>query len=135
MQFVLSFVLRPVGEALHGRSTVLDPVSYRRQAAETEAVRVLIEHGMRKDDAGYFGHSLYLARTSADVLEPVTGITFRIDPAGRAPNSCPCCGRLVKWGDHAFAGSDDAYCLGCYTWDFGSEPCLPENTAHPHKED
>jgi hypothetical protein len=83
-----------------------------------------------RSEADRVGLTVARKDTGTEWCHAVTGIIFRVDHADRAPNACPCCGRLVLPGDHALAGSDDAYCTGCYTWERGSDPCLPENTAH-----
>lgn len=128
--FVLSYVLPPAEGAAFGKATVLSPVRYTAHAAVAMSL-VLQQRGQfTHTQAKRLALSLGRAETGTEWTEPQTGITFRIDPEDRTPNACPCCGRLVKWGDHAFAGSDDAYCLGCFTWDRNTPQCLPENSAH-----
>lgn len=131
--FVLSYVLPPVSGAAFGKSTVQEFAHPARAAAATRDL--LISKGVDEREATRFSLTLARKGTGTGWVNTETGITFRIDPEDRAPNVCPCCGRLVKWGDHALAGSDDAYCLGCYTWDRNSNPCLPENTAHATDEE
>jgi len=134
--FVLSYVLPPTGGAKYGKAVVNEP----QPEAEVfdQVSTIMTEHFSTMPAINLPGSLAYLIAntpTSTDIYDPVTGFTFRLDPEDRAPNVCPCCGRLVKFGDHAYAGSDDAYCLGCYTWDRNSDPCLPENTTHTTTED
>jgi hypothetical protein len=127
--FVLSYVLPPEGGAKYGKATVQD---FQHPANAAAAVRdVLIEHGVKRAEAVKFGLMLAQEGYSTNWEYTGTGLVFRIDPEDRAPNACPCCGRLVQFGDHAFAGSDDAYCLGCYTWgDDAKIGCDPNHSAH-----
>jgi hypothetical protein len=129
VNYVLSIVRPAVAPAAFGKSEVMEPVILIQFAADM-AGDFLIRNGEPTIAARTFANSLAHSATGTQVQHKPTGLTFRIDPEDRTPNVCPCCGRLVKWGDHAFAGSDDAYCLGCYTWDRNADPCLPENTAH-----
>ncbi len=64
-----------------------------------------------------------------------SGLIFRTDPAESAPHPCPCCLRLVLPTDHEQASLEDAYCLGCFTWDRNTAQCLPANSAHPATEE
>lgn len=132
--YVLSIVRPPVAPAAFGQATVLDPVPYLARAAKTQAQRVLVDAGVPAEEASEFGLTLSMRDLGTEWTHTGTGLTFRIDPEDRAPNACPCCGRLVNWQDHALAGSDDAYCLGCFTWERGMTPCLPENSAHTEEE-
>jgi hypothetical protein len=110
MNYVLSVVRPPEGGAAFGTATVLDPVH----------------------DFGAFATALTHELTGTERVHTGTGLTFRIDHADRAPNACGCCGRLVLPSDHALAGSDDAHCLGCYTWSSNNIGCDPHHTAHPN---
>jgi hypothetical protein len=129
MNFVLSIVRSPEEGAGFGKSLVYEAVN-SEQAAADKGADLLILKGVRTLEARSFATALAHELLGTERVHAGTGLIFRIDPEDQAPNVCPCCGRLVKWGDHAFAGSDDAYCLGCYTWDRNAGPCLPENTAH-----
>lgn len=93
-------------------------------------------------EATAFGNRLVAAftRSVAEAMDGPAGAeleyaghTFRIDPSEFPPNVCPCCSALVRPGEHAFAGDDEAYCTGCGPWSDGPQ-CLPANTAHPVKE-
>lgn len=133
--FVLSYVLPPVDGAAFGKAEVCAMVSEKQQAADV-AGNLLILRGVYTLAARRFcNNNLMDADTGTDVKHNATGITFRIDPVDRSPNACPCCGRLVKWTDHTYAGSHDAYCLGCFTWDRNVPGCLPENSAHSVNEE
>lgn len=134
--FVLSYVLPPADGAAFGKATVFDPLPERKNL-HTLAYRALTRSNPHMDlgMASRYAEQIMRKDTGTECVEASTGITFRIDHEDRAPNACPCCGRLVKWGDHVFAGSDDAYCLGCYTWDRNTPQCLPENSAHSANEE
>lgn len=69
-------------------------------------------------------------QVGAELVYADSGHVFRIDPFEFPPNVCPCCSGLVRPTDHASAGQDVAYCLGCFTWDRNVPACLPENSAH-----
>jgi hypothetical protein len=133
--FVLSYVLPPEGGAAYGKAEVCEVVTEQQQAADVAGNLLILRDVPTLAARRFCNDNLAHADTGTDVKHAATGITFRIDPENRAPNACPCCGRLVKWGDHAFAGSDDAYCDGCYTWDRNVPGCLPENTAHTADEE
>lgn len=134
MSFILSAINRPVGDARHGKSTVFEAVTEKQHAADV-AGNYLILHGVSTLAARRFCNALVATLdTGTEITHAGTGITFRIDTEEQAPNVCPCCGRLVVWGDHAYAGSEDAYCLGCFTWSRSVEPCQPGNSAHTTKE-
>jgi hypothetical protein len=81
------------------------------------------------EDARHLGRSL-LAAPGTEITHEPSGLVFRIDPQEFPPNVCPCCSALVRPGDHAMAGTEDAYCLGCFTWSRTAPQCLPANTAH-----
>lgn len=128
--FVLSYVKLPRDGARYGKATVNEPeplteVFDQVQKVHTEFFGKMPATRVTGSVAYRLAHS-----TGTDVHDPATGITFRLDHADRAPNVCPCCGRLVKFGDHAFAGTDDAYCDGCYLWGEKKIECHPDNTAH-----
>jgi hypothetical protein len=130
--YVLVFTLPPVNGAAFGKAAVFDPCPERRNL-HTLAYRALRKHNPHMDmgTASRYAEQITRKDTGTECVETSTGITFRIDTEDKAPNACPCCGRLVKWGDHAFAGSDDAYCDGCYTWgDDAKISCDPNHTAH-----
>lgn len=132
--FVLSYVLPPAEGAAFGKATVLSPVRYTAHAAVAMSL-VLQQRGQfTHTQAKRLALSLGRAETGTEWTEPQTGITFRIDPADQAPHACPCCGRLVLPTDHAYAHDEDAYCLGCFTWDRNTPQCLPENSAHSTRE-
>lgn len=131
MSYVLSVIHPPVAPAAFGRAVVLDPVAYHATAAKRQARYVLeMEGGVSREESGEFGIKLVLAQHGTPVTHKPTGFTFRIDPADEAPHPCPCCGRLVLPTDHAEAAMDDAYCLGCFTWDSKISGCWPDRTAH-----
>jgi hypothetical protein len=123
--YVLSYV-RPDRTAV-----VLDPVPYVARAAKRQAVHILTDAGIPQEEARRFGLMLTLAAPGTEITHEPSGLVFRIDPAEFPPNVCPCCRALVRPGDHAMAGSEDAYCLGCFTWSRNTPQCLPANTAHP----
>lgn len=125
--FVLSYI-RPDRTA-----TVMNPVVHPVHAA-IAAAHILKAApyltGMR-DDARQFALSLAREPLGTELTHTPSGVTFRIDDADTPPNVCPCCSALVRPGDHAEAGMEDAYCLGCFTWQRDVPQCLPANTAHP----
>lgn len=133
MSYVLSVIHPPVDGAAFGVSSVLEGVSMRQYAADG-AGAALIELGVRTLEAREFANMLARELLGTECMHGGTGLTFRIDDASSPPNVCPCCSRLVKPGDHADAGMEDAYCLGCFTWNRGDVQCLPANTAHPVEE-
>ena len=131
--FVLSYVMPPVDGAGYGKATVSDPIAPREVAFNLVLAALPgTEVGETRD---FFQRKLWQKPWSQLITHEGSGIQFRLDDMQSAPNVCPCCGRLVLFGDHALAGSDDAYCLGCFTWERGMEPCLPENTAHSANEE
>jgi hypothetical protein len=130
--FVLSYVRPATDGAKYGKATVEEPVTHLQYALD-KAGDVLIEAEVRTMAARLFGNAMCTTPTGTEVTHEDTGIVFRIDPTGEAPNACGCCGRLVRPGDHAFAGTEDAFCDGCYTWgEAGKIPCSPHHTAHPN---
>jgi hypothetical protein len=133
--YVLSYVQPPKDGAAFGKAVVLDPRKHTSHTA-VQVSAVLREHNphMTRSEADRYGLQIARKDLRVESVESSTGLRFRIDSEDRAPNVCPCCGRLVDFGDHVLAGSDDAYCLGCFTWKRGMTPCLPENTAHPESE-
>lgn len=130
MSYVLSVIKPPENGAAFGKAEVHPPMQALQSAAVVVTLTLVTFANVEDREAEKFGLSLLTKRTSADIRHDASGIIFRIDPEGRAPNACPCCGRLVTWGDHALAGSDDAYCLGCFTWKRGMVPCSPHESAH-----
>lgn len=135
MDYVLTVIHPPVNGAAFGKAVTLDPVRYHATAAKRQARYVLeTEGGTTREESGEFGVKLVRAENGRLITHEWSGLAFRIDRADNAPHPCPCCGRLVEPGDHAYAHDEDAYCLGCFTWSRNVEACLPENTAHPAKE-
>jgi hypothetical protein len=131
MSYVLSIVHPPESGAAYGKATVLDPVKSMEAVHRRVAHILLTEHSTPVRESADFANALIHELTGTGRVHTGTGLTFRIDHADRAPNACPCCGRLVNWQDHALAGSDDAYCTGCYTWgDDRKISCDPNHTAH-----
>jgi hypothetical protein len=130
MHYVLSMVHPPENGAAFGKATVFEPTPLKETAA-FEAARLLgdiVELDLVP--LAVFSHQLKVKNTGTDILHEESGVTFRIDPADTPPNRCPCCGRLVKPEDSAFAGEDDTLCDGCYPWHRTTPQCLPENSAH-----
>ena len=132
--FVMSYVLPPANGATFGKAEVCEMVSEKQQAADVAGNLLILRDVPTLAARRFCNDNLAHADTGTDVKHAATGITFRIDHVDRAPNACPCCGRLVKWPDNPFAGSDDAYCDGCYTWDRNTPQCLPENSCHTWAE-
>jgi hypothetical protein len=126
--FVLSYTLPPVGGAKYGKARTLEIAE--KPHAIAAATEVLVARRIDRYEAERYALALARKDTGTNWVHTATGIVFRIDPADRAPNSCPCCGRLVLPGDHALAGTEDAYCLGCFTWKRGMAPCSPHESAH-----
>lgn len=127
--FVLTYVLPPVSGAAFGKAAVSDPLTSREVLFNL--VLDTIPETDPEETRRWFQRSLWQREWGELVTHKDSGVQFMITTPDRAGNACGCCGRLVKWSDHPLAGSEDAYCDGCYTWDRDSEPCLPENTAHP----
>lgn len=129
MSYVLSVIHPPVAPAAYGKAVVLEPAP-TKEALQSRVEYVLVsEAAMDKGIAMAHG----LTVLSGDPgWETTTGSGFilRYDDADSAPHPCPCCGRLVLPTDHADAGMEDAYCLGCFTWSRDNIQCLPANTAH-----
>lgn len=131
--YVLSVIHPPEEGAAFGKAEVLDPVNSR----DTVWRRVFHVLETDCDDlaiASAGADEVTSTHQGVEVRPSGTGIAFRIDPVDNAPHPCPCCDRLVLPTDHAYANAEDAYCLGCFTWSRNVEACLPENTAHSHKE-
>lgn len=128
MSYVLSVIRPPVEPAAFGQADVSDPVALVQHAADI-AGDSLIGEGVGTLEARDFGNALAHELVGTERTHTGTGVTFRIDPADNPPNVCPCCGRLSRPGEHAFAGLEDALCLGCYTYS-GVTQCLPTNSAH-----
>lgn len=130
--YVLSYVMPPIDGARHGKATVSEVVTQRQFAADIAGDK-LISMGESTMVARRFALSLAERDTGTEWVHPRTGIIFRIDTTDAPPNACECCGRLVKPGGHAFAGTEDAHCDGCYTWGDDSKiSCSPHHTAHPN---
>lgn len=129
--YVVSCVLPAECGAGYGRSAVL--AGCRDSVEARKAVGAMLFTAGVRGDGGTDRFTLEVFCADAGVMtvhEP-SGIAFRIDTVGAAPHACPCCGRLVLPGDHALAGSEDAYCLGCFTGgDAARIPCDPAYTAH-----
>lgn len=133
--FVLSVVHPPEGGAKFGRAVTLNPVRAVTRAAKEQAVYLLVtEGGLPDDDAWEFGSILSKTTPGTLLTDELSGLSFRIDSADDAPHPCPCCDRLVLPDDHAYASIEDAFCLGCFKWKRGMEPCLPEDSAHSERE-
>lgn len=129
--YVLSYVMPPTDGAKYGKAHVTGHHHPARAAAS--ARDLLIERGVDRPEAVRFSLTLARKNTGTEWAHAGTGLVFRIDTEESAPNACPCCSRLVLPGDHALAGSDDAYCLGCYTWgDDDKIECDPRHSAHPN---
>lgn len=130
MKYVMSHVVPPVGGAAFGQAKVTERVPSIDWAAQCAALVLRTRHSRTVEDAKALHDRLIAAPTGTDVTDEPTGLVFRIDTVEDAPHACPCCGRLVLPTDHAYAHADDAYCLGCFTWDRNVPQCLPENSAH-----
>lgn len=127
--FVLSIVLPPEEGAAFGESMVFDPVHQLGLVPVAGSAFLFRRPEIIDRESARMALAMVThAPLTTEVMHK--GVTFRIDPAEYPPNVCPCCGRLVKPDDHAFAGTPDAYCLGCFTWKRGVDACLPENSAH-----
>lgn len=122
--YVLSYV-RPDRTA-----AVLAPVATVYHAAEMARCLLLGVPGEGWRSAEDARRALMDAPIASEVFHRQSGYILRIDPADYPPNVCGCCRGLVRPGDHAYAGIEDAYCLGCYTWRHDVPECLPQNTAH-----
>lgn len=134
--YVLAVVRPPEGEAKFGKATVLEPMpDMGRIFTQIYWELRKRDGGMHPEVANKHAQEITSQPTATDVVEASTGLTFRIEPEDRAPNICPCCTGLVKFGVHAFAGREDAYCTGCYTWDRSTPGCLPGNSAHTSLND
>lgn len=131
MTYVLSVVFPPVDGAKHGKAAVMEPVTQLQYAGDVAGDK-LIASEIPTLEARAFGNELARLGTGVNVLHKETGLTFRVEPVRAAPHPCPCCGGLVLVDDHAYAHDEDAYCLGCFTWDRNVSPCLPGNSAHPN---
>ena len=125
------FAIRPAQTgAAYGKATVSEPVSTKKELQEAIERILMTETGADKIDAMCFGLTVLSADPGWEI-EHTSGLVFRFDVAPDTPNACGCCGRLVKLSDHAFAGTEDAYCTGCYLWgDTDKIGCDPKRTAH-----
>ncbi|MCP9209570.1 hypothetical protein [Streptomyces cucumeris] len=131
MSFVLSVIQPPEGEARYGKATVSTPVPERKNL-HTIAYWAMRKHSphMHPDEISRYAGQIANKKTGEVAVEASTGLAFRVDEEEDAPHACPCCERLVLPEDHAHASAEDAYCLGCFTWDRNTEQCLPGNSAH-----
>lgn len=128
MNYILSVTRPPEEGAAFGKATIFEPVAIPEQAG-LRIVTILAP--LKAGNAATFAEAVCHELTGTECVHTETGLTFRIDTEGQAPNACPCCGRLVNWQDHALAGSDDAYCDGCYVWGDSSRiSCNPHHSAH-----
>lgn len=135
--FVLSVVRPPEGEARYGKATVSDPTPDRGKLFTLTYWALRKRDGwMHPEVANRYAEQVMCADIGQEMVETSTGLRFRTDKAEDAPHVCPCdnCSRLVLPTDHAYASADDAYCLGCFTWDRNIPACLPENSAHAERE-
>lgn len=130
MSYVLSVIHPPVAPAAYGKAEVFAKPLPLQSAASNATLFLLNQRGTSNSECVEFGKLLLRADTGAGAAHRPSGFIFRIDPADNAPHPCPCCGRLVLPTDHADAGMEDAYCLGCFTWSRDKIQCLPANTAH-----
>jgi len=105
------------------------------QIAAFSAARTLGDLGVAFEGKDMISDELLRAPVGTELTHESSGYTFRIDSADNPPNICSCCEALVRPGDHAMAGTEDAHCLGCFTWDRNTPACLPANTAHPEGYD
>lgn len=130
--FVLSVTRPPAHGAAFGKSITFGPLPTTAAVAR-EAAWLLggSPFNIPTDEAKRYGLSLARKDPGTQWVHTQTGLIFRIDPADNAPHPCPCCTRLVLPTDHEQAGLEDAYCLGCFTWDRDVSACLPANSAHP----
>lgn len=138
--YVLTVIHPPEGGAAYGKAEVRAPITNVVDTSHA-AFRVMVGRarpGMAWGQADQYRAILVSAaiRDGHGEVTVPSGFTFRIDPADNPPHPCPCdgCGRLVLPTDHAYADAEDAYCLGCFTWNRGDVQCLPESTAHPAEE-
>lgn len=131
MSFVLSVTRAPVNGAAFSPSQTLGPMSLGAVAREAVWLMGGSPFSIPAEEAKRFALSLTRKEHGTLWAHTPTGLIFRIDPATEAPHPCPCCTRLVLPTDHEQAGLEDAYCLGCFTWDRDVSACLPANSAHP----
>lgn len=135
MGFVLSVIHLPEGEAKYGKVRV-SPALPAWMTVRDAAFDVLCEQrgsGVSQDEAWLFAEQ-FMDKVGVDLTEPKTGLVLRMDKEEDAPHPCPCCGRRVLPDDHADAGAEDAFCLGCFTWDRNVPACLAKNSAHTHDQ-
>src|SRR5574341_1640695 len=132
MSFTLSVTRTPVNGAAFGTSRTLGPLPTTAAVArETAWLLAGSPFNVPTDEAKRYALSLARKDHGTEHTHTGTGLVFRTDPADQAPHPCPCCSRLVLPTDHAYATEEDAYCLGCFTWDRNVSACLPANSAHP----
>lgn len=130
-KFVLSIVSPAEGDAKYGKAWISRPLEVKsdlRTPAHT-ALRRRNPH-MTIDEASRYAGQIVAKDPGAVSVESSTGLLFRIDTEENAPHLCPCCGRLVLRDDHRYADTENAHCLGCFTWEVDAPPHLPENSAH-----
>jgi hypothetical protein len=132
--FVLSVIQPPKGEAEYGKATVSEPHADRGKLFTLAYWAIRKRDGwLHPEVANRSAEPILSMAVGEEVVEAHTGLRFRIDSAENAPHPCPCedgCGRLVLPDQHAYADAEDAYCLGCFTWDRNTPACLPANSAH-----
>ena len=133
--FVLSVTRPPADGAAFGMSRVISDLPTTAAVAR-EATWILCGEPFRGQagDSRRLASSLVCRDPGTQWVDTDTGLTFRVDSADNAPHPCPCCARLVLPTDHAYAYTEDAYCLGCFTWKRDTPQCLPANTAHSTEE-
>ncbi len=132
MSYVLSIVRPPENGAAYGKATVHEGLLNPVEISQTVRAYIrILETDTDWETVRRFADNVGNEETGTVRACAPSGLVFRVDPEDRAPNACPCCGRLVLWSDHALAGSDDAYCDGCYVWSEASKiSCDPQHTAH-----
>lgn len=133
MRFILSAIRPPEGETKYGKAVTPGRDPFESVAGATKAVTWVLANRTPGSVVPSVARGIaqeVMESPGREFRHAATGLTFRVDPEGEAPHPCPCCERLVMPDDHAYAGAEDAYCLGCFTWSRDIEACLPENSAH-----
>lgn len=138
MQYALSIVEPPQGAAGYGKVKVIGPIP--EHAVFRRIYWALRERdaALHPDVANKFASEITRKEIGTGTTEPSTGLSVylhKVTENDEPPHPCPCCGRLVLPDAHAYAGSEDAYCTGCFTWDRNVPACLPKNTAHATREE